>query len=103
MGVGPQHRPADAVDGVEQMVVVVPVDRDENEAQKVDRELRAERPEIGQSVSGGWSQVEHHDRDHDSDHAIAERLKAAAAHAPPHTVVGASALRLASMTRSVWL
>jgi hypothetical protein len=64
-------------------MVVVPVDRDENEAQKVDRELRDERPQIGETVSGRWAQVEDHDRDHDGEHAITERLKAAAAHASP--------------------
>src|SRR6185436_6627067 len=50
MKVCPQHPAADAVHGVEQMVVVVPVDADHDEAQHVaqeDRHQRQERLRIG--------------------------------------------------------
>ena len=81
VSVRPQRRAADAIDDLEQMVVVVPVDGDEGEAEGIDRELRAERPEIRQGVSVGRAEVEHPDRDHDREHAVAEGFEAAAAHA----------------------
>jgi hypothetical protein len=53
--VGPQHSSADTRDHLEQVVVIVPVDRDEHEAQQVDRELRQQGPQIAEAVpAGGW-------------------------------------------------
>ena len=51
-GVGVAHSaaPVTRVDDVHQVVVVVPVDRDEDEAEEIDGEFRNERPEIVQAV-----------------------------------------------------
>src|SRR2546423_7175911 len=80
MRVRPQGRAADAVHDLHQVVMVVPVDRDEHEAEEIDGELRNERPQVVQAASVWWTKAEDHDRDDHGDHAVAERFEATGAH-----------------------
>ncbi len=79
----PECGAADAIGDLQQVMVVVPVEGDEDEAEQIDRKLRDQRPKVVQAAAVRWVQVEHHDRDRDRDHCIAERLEAAAAHQWP--------------------
>jgi hypothetical protein len=58
---------------VEKMVMVVPVDGHVHEAQRVAKECWRHRHECVQRGIVGHFQLQHHDRDDDCDHAIAER------------------------------
>src|SRR5437588_10251683 len=57
------------------MVVVVPVDADEREAQHVDQESREPLPEIVEGRPRRRPQLEHHDGDDHGHHPVAERLQ----------------------------
>jgi hypothetical protein len=70
-----RRRCRDALGTVEQVVVVVPVDPDEDEAEDVHRECRKPVVERGQIDPGRSAQVERHERDHHGDDAVAERVE----------------------------
>ena len=83
------HRipPLTRVGHVQHVVVVVPVDAEEHEAQHVAQERPATsgRSAPGRAVRD--LQLEHHDRDEDRDHAVAEGFEPSFAHrreATPH-------------------
>jgi hypothetical protein len=57
------------------MVVIVPVDRDVDEAQDVAEEHRQQRPKHADFASVWCPQFEHHDGDDDGDDAVTERLE----------------------------
>src|SRR5262245_4075551 len=81
MQVAPQNATGHVPAGVEQMMVVVPVDADVHETQHVtekDREQRAERVELAPMRRPHF---EHHDGDDDGDHAVAEGLEPGLSHA----------------------
>ena len=78
--VGPQHAAGHVGGRVQQVVVVVPVDADVDEAQHVAQEHRPQLRDRGQVVAVGHVQLQHHDRDDDGQHAIAERLESTLAH-----------------------
>src|SRR5437016_4517713 len=60
--------------------MIVPVDGEVDEAQEVTEEDRDERSEIGDRCAMRHAQIEHHDRDDDGEHAVAERLESFFAH-----------------------
>src|SRR4030095_1800314 len=100
MQVRPQDRAVHAEGNVEHVVMIVPVDPEIDEAQHVGQELRQHRAQRGEIGSLRCLQLEHHDRDDDRDHAIAERFEPARFHlltAP----IAATAYRLAN-TRKYW-
>jgi len=65
---------------VEQVVVVVPVDGDEDEAEDVGEELGDERAEVGELDAVGRPELQHHDGDDDGDDAVAEGLEPVPGH-----------------------
>jgi hypothetical protein len=78
--VRPEDPAVDAGGGVQQVVMVVPVDPEVREGQHVGQERRQERPEGFEVRSVRNLQLEHHDRDEDRDHAVAEGLEAPLGH-----------------------
>jgi len=73
--IGPQHDAIELARRIEQMVMVVPVDTDVDEAEQIDQQRRQHRAQ-GIPVRAMWHfQLQHHDRDQDCDHAIAEGLE----------------------------
>src|SRR5436305_648510 len=78
--VGPQDVAVHPLDGVQQVVVVVPVDADEGEAEQVAQEHGDQRPERGQVRPRWYLELQHHDGDDDGDHAVAERFETPLAH-----------------------
>src|SRR5260221_3172817 len=61
-------------------MVVAPVDAEKDEAQHVHQKRRQDRPERLDAGAVRHLQLEHHDRDEDRDHAVAERLESTFAH-----------------------
>lgn len=70
--IGPVSR-APSLSVAEQLVVVVPVDRDVDETQDVAQEDRKQMPKRREVSSLGRLQFQNHDGDDDCDHAVAER------------------------------
>ena len=87
--VGPQDPAVDVAGGVQQVVVVVPVDAEVDEAQHVAQEHRRERAQRGEVGAVRHLQLEHHDRDDDGDDAVAEGLQPSLGHAD-HPTSGAA-------------
>src|SRR6202035_5387251 len=52
--------------------MVVPVDADEDEAQGVGRDVRQSRQNRAELAALRGTQLQHHDRDDDGEHAVAE-------------------------------
>src|SRR5690348_4556845 len=72
MHIGPQDYAPHPDDGVQQMMMVVPIDRDIHKAEHIAEKHRhqpAERTPIG---ALRHLQFQHHDRDDDGDNAVAE-------------------------------
>src|SRR6202021_548505 len=78
--VRPQGCAIHSLSGVEQMMVVVPVDADENETQCVTKERRYDRAQGRERCIARGVQVEHHDRDDDGDNAVAKSFQPPFAH-----------------------
>ncbi len=62
------------------MMVIIPVDADENIAQHVAEKSRNHWTQARQRGFVRDAQIEHHDRDEDGDHAIAESFEPSFAH-----------------------
>ena len=75
--VGPHHPRGHPAGGPQQMVVVVPVDPDEREAQDVDQQRREALAQAGEVAAGRGLQLQGHDRDDHRQHAVAEGFQAA--------------------------
>src|SRR3954471_4611042 len=80
IGIGPEDAALDVLDGVEHVVMIVPVDADVDEAEHVAQEHRDHRYEGREIRSVRYLHLQHHHRDDDRDHAIAERLEPALPH-----------------------
>jgi len=78
--VRPQHSAVDAIRGVQHVVMVVPVDADEDEAEHVGEKDRHERSEGAPARLVRDVEFEHHDRDDDGDYPIAERFETSLCH-----------------------
>jgi hypothetical protein len=76
----PHRRAADPVGGAEQVMMVVPVDPHEREAQHVHEDARQLVAHRVQACALGRAKLERHDGDDHRHHRIAERLDAASAH-----------------------
>src|SRR3954468_23404278 len=76
MQVRPENRARDAVRRVNQVMVIRPVDPNDDEAEDVRDEDRNDRLQRVPVRTLWNAQLEHHDRDQNRDHAVAERLEA---------------------------
>src|SRR5215475_12492169 len=72
MQVGPEDLAIDPLSGVEQMMMVVPVNAEKNEAEDVSQEYRDERTKRLPVTAVGNPQLQDHDGDEDGDDAITE-------------------------------
>ena len=81
--IGPHRAARDPLRGVQQVMMIVPIDPQENEAQDVRVEGRQQRPEAVPVWRFRGLQFQHHDRDDHGDHAIAEGLEPSLCHAAP--------------------
>src|ERR1041385_3093678 len=75
MQVCPQDSTVDVLGGMEHVMMVVPVNANVDEAQNVAQEYRQQRLERAQFDFMRHFELQHHDRDDNSEHAIAEFLK----------------------------
>ncbi len=90
--VRPQNAATNGSDGLEQMVMIVPVDAHVHEAEHVAHEDRAKALQVLEARSVGRNEFQDHDRDDDRDDAVAERLEAALVYLVPRSHVRSLAL-----------
>src|SRR5947207_14009305 len=88
MQVRPEDLAVDARRCVQEMVMVVPVDAEKNEAQDVRAKRRRQRLQRMPVVSVWHLELEHHDGDQDRDDSIAERLESPFGHFRDEYYVG---------------
>jgi len=72
MQVRPQDAPIHVLNRLQQMVVVVPVDAYKNKTEQINQQGRDQGPQSAPVRSMRDLDFQHHDRDYDGDHAIAE-------------------------------
>src|SRR5580704_2484360 len=82
MEIGPEHGAIHVMDDLEHVMVVVPVDAEKDEAERIHEEARSHVAlEEGRESRSVWPvQFEHHDGDKNRDHPVAERLESSFAH-----------------------
>src|SRR6266478_813762 len=80
MQVRPQYPTGDPVSEIEHVMMIVPVDGDDDEAEYVGEKYRQESRQRGQVGAVRDLKLQHHDRDEDRDHSIAERAQPFIAH-----------------------
>jgi len=78
--VGPEDGGGYAVGGVEEVVVVIPVDADVDEAEEVAEEDGKQAGEGGEVGSAGDLEFEHHDGDDDGEDTVTEGFEAVFRH-----------------------
>src|SRR4051812_48906456 len=65
------------------MVVIVPVDADQHEAEEISEEHRQQRRQRRQVGAVRHLELEYHDRDDDGDHTVSERAEPLGSHLKP--------------------
>jgi hypothetical protein len=80
MQVGPQHGAVDLLGRVQHVMMVVPVDAEEDVAEDVGEEHRHERARRFPPAVVRHLQLQHHNRDDDGEHAVAECFQSMLAH-----------------------
>src|SRR6516165_6976420 len=83
MQIGPEQRAIHPFHQMEEMMVVVPVDGDVDEAQHIGGEGGQHLAQGGQAGLMRGFQVQHHDGDDDRDHPVAERRQPVLLHSYP--------------------
>lgn len=76
----PKHRRADVGNGVEDVVVIVPVDADVEEAEDVAKEDREDCRKSCPVGTFGDVELKHHDRDDDGEDSVGESFEAVLLH-----------------------
>src|SRR5438477_12907225 len=80
MQVGPHEPGTHCLAGLEEVMVIVPVDAEINEAQHISQKDGQERPERGQIRAVRHAKLQHHDGDDDRQNTITECLKSVGLH-----------------------
>src|SRR5258706_14531240 len=80
MQIGPQDPTIDALDHLEKMIVIAPIDADEDKTKHLTKEHRSDRDQGSPTGIVRNFEFEHHDGDDDRDHPITESFHAASAH-----------------------
>lgn len=70
--VGPHDTAVDAFGRFEQMMMVVPIDGDIDEAQQISKKFRHERHEVGEVGAFGRMEFDDHDGNDNGEDAVAE-------------------------------
>ena len=81
MQVGPENEAVDARDGMEKVMVVVPINAHIDEAQDVGQKARRNGRERRPVGAVRHMKLQHHDRDDDGDDAVTECREAIFSHA----------------------
>src|SRR6266704_210140 len=80
MEIRPEDSTSYLISEIEHVVMVIPVDRNDDKAQNVGEEYWQERTERVETDDMRNAQLEHHDRNQDRDHAVAERTESVTVH-----------------------
>src|SRR5262245_2319462 len=83
MEVGPENEARHLFRRLQHVVMVVPVNAEVDEAQNIAEENGKQRPQRREVLAERDSELEHHDRDDDREHAIAERFQTPLRHYQP--------------------
>src|SRR5438552_2002594 len=75
MKVGPENAAANLLRGLKQMMMVVPIDAEVNEAQDIAQQYWQHRFQRGEFSCMRHLQFQHHDGDDDRKDAVAERFE----------------------------
>src|SRR5579872_5079058 len=100
MQISPEDRPGNALGSVQEMVVIVPVDADVNEAQDVTQKDRHHGAQGLQRWSRGHSEIQDHDRNNDGEDAVAKGFETALIHRGEPASRWGRLSRIASATSS---
>src|SRR5690348_3220834 len=80
MHVCPQDTSCDFLHQVHQVMMIVPIDADENKAQNIGREHWPERMKVVPTIALGHLHFQNHNGENDGDHAIAESFESVLVH-----------------------
>src|SRR2546423_14062534 len=80
MQIRPEHPAVDMLDHLQQVVMIAPVDAQEDKAKHVAEKHRSDRYERIPTGVMRHFQFQHHDGDDDRNHSIAESFKPALSH-----------------------
>src|SRR5262245_58834447 len=80
MQVRPQHAAGDVPSRVEHMMMIVPINAEVDEAEHVAQERRHDFDQRVKLCTVWRPELEHHDRDQNGDHGVADRLETLFAH-----------------------
>jgi hypothetical protein len=72
MHIGPQDRTIYALDNMQHMVMIIPVDGDVKEAEYVAEKIRNKTFQSPHIDGVGWSELQHHNSNNDSNNTVAK-------------------------------